>query len=43
MIRQEILKDIKRVVIKIGSSVISNKDKDRLSLECGLSKDWVRH
>jgi glutamate 5-kinase len=43
MIRQEILKDIKRVVIKIGSSVISNKDKGRSSLECGLSKDWVRH
>ena len=43
MIRQEILKDIKRVVIKIGSSVISNRDKGRSSLECGLSKDWVRH
>tara|TARA_B100000686_G_C16720403_1_gene934589 strand:- start:101 stop:1255 length:1155 start_codon:yes stop_codon:yes gene_type:complete len=43
MIRQEILKDIKRVVIKIGSSVISNKDKGRSSLECGLSKDWVKH
>ena len=43
MIRQEILKDIKRVVIKIGSSVISNRDKGRSSLECGLSKDWVKH
>jgi len=43
MIRKEILKDIKRVVIKIGSSVISNKDKGESSLECGLSKDWVRH
>lgn len=43
MIRQDILKNIKRVVIKIGSSVISNKDKGRSSLECGLSKDWVRH
>ena len=43
MIRQDILKDIKRVVIKIGSSVISNKDKRQSSLECGLSKDWVRH
>jgi len=43
MIRQEILKNIKRVVIKIGSSVISNRDKGRSSLECGLSKDWVRH
>ena len=43
MIRQEILKDIKRVVIKIGSSVISNRGKGRSSLECGLSKDWVRH
>ena len=43
MIRQEILKNIKRVVIKIGSSVISNKNKGRSSLECGLSKDWVRH
>ena len=43
MIRQDILKNIKRVVIKIGSSVISNKDKGQSSLECGLSKDWVRH
>ncbi len=43
MIRQEILKDIKRVVIKIGSMVIANRDKGRSSLECGLSKDWVRH
>ena len=43
MIRQDILKNIKRVVIKIGSSVISNRDKGRSSLECGLSKDWVRH
>ena len=43
MIRQDILKDIKRVVIKIGSSVISNKDKRQSSLECGLSKDWVKH
>ncbi len=43
MIRQDILKNIKRVVIKIGSSVISNKDKGRSALECGLSKDWVRH
>ena len=43
MIRQDILKDIKRVVIKIGSSVISNRGKGRSSLECGLSKDWVRH
>lgn len=42
-VRQEILKDIKTVVIKIGSSVISNRDKGRSSLECGLSKDWVRH
>ena len=43
MIRQDILKNIKRVVIKIGSSVISNQDKRQSSLECGLSKDWVRH
>ena len=43
MIRQDILTNIKRVVIKIGSSVISNRDKGRSSLECGLSKDWVRH
>ena len=43
MIRQDILKNIKRVVIKIGSSVISNRHKGRSSLECGLSKDWVRH
>ena len=41
--RNEILKNIKTVVIKIGSSVISNRDKGRSSLECGLSKDWVRH
>ncbi len=31
------------MVIKIGSSVISNREKGRPSLECGLSKDWVRH
>ena len=43
MIRKDILKDIKRVVIKIGSSVISNKDKRQSSLECGLSKDCVKH
>jgi len=42
-VRKEILKNIKRVVIKIGSSVISNRDKGRSQLECGLSKDWVRH
>jgi glutamate 5-kinase len=42
-VRQDILKDIKTVVIKIGSSVISNRDKGQSSLECGLSKDWVRH
>ena len=42
-VRKEILQDIKTVVIKIGSSVISNRDKGRSSLECGLSKDWVRH
>ena len=42
-VREDILKDLKRVVIKIGSSVISNRDKGRSSLECGLSKDWVRH
>ncbi|HIE41881.1 MAG TPA: glutamate 5-kinase [Nitrospinaceae bacterium] len=42
-VRKEILKDIKRVVIKIGSSVISNRDKGRSQLECGLSKDWIRH
>ena len=33
MIRQDILKNIKRVVIKIGSSVISNKDKGQLSID----------
>ncbi len=42
-VRKDILKDIKRVVIKIGSSVISNRDKGHSSLECGLSRDWVRH
>lgn len=42
-VRQDILKGVKRVVIKIGSSVISNRDKGRSSLECGLSRDWVRH
>ena len=42
-VREDILKDIKRVVIKIGSSVISNRDKGRSTLECGLSRDWVRH
>jgi glutamate 5-kinase len=43
IVRKEILKNIKTVVIKIGSSVISNRDKCRSALECGLSKDWVRH
>ena len=42
-VREDILKGIKRVVIKIGSSVISNRDKGRSTLECGLSRDWVRH
>ena len=42
-VREDILKDIKRVVIKIGSSVISNREKGRSLLECGLSLDWVRH
>ncbi len=42
-VRRDILKNIKTVVIKIGSSVISNRGKGRSSLECGLSKDWVRH
>ncbi len=42
-VREDILKDIKTVVIKVGSSVISNQDKGRSPLECGLSKDWVRH
>jgi len=42
-VREDILKNIKRVVIKIGSSVISNRDKGRSQLECGLSREWVRH
>ena len=42
-VREDILKGIKRVVIKIGSSVISNRDKGRSTLECGLNRDWVRH
>ena len=42
-VREDILKNIKRVVIKIGSSVISNREKGRSLLECGLSLDWVRH
>ncbi|MZG31211.1 MAG: glutamate 5-kinase [Nitrospinae bacterium] len=42
-VRKEIINNIKTVVVKIGSSVISNRDKGRSSLECGLSKDWVRH
>jgi len=42
-VREDILKGIKRVVIKIGSSVISNRDKGRSTVECGLSRDWVRH
>ena len=42
-VREDILQGIKRVVIKIGSSVISNRDKGRSTLECGLSRDWVRH
>ncbi len=42
-VRKDILKNIKRVVIKIGSSVISNRDKGCSPLECGLSREWVRH
>lgn len=42
-VREDIIKNIKTVVIKIGSSVISNEEKGRRSLECGLSKDWVQH
>ncbi|MBT5027039.1 MAG: glutamate 5-kinase [Nitrospinaceae bacterium] len=42
-VREDILQGVKRVVVKIGSSVISNRDKGRSPLECGLSRDWVRH
>ena len=41
-IRKEILKDLKRVVIKIGSSIISNRDGGRAGLTIGLNADHVR-
>ena len=41
-IRKEILKDLKRVVIKVGSSIISNRDGGRADLTIGLNADHVR-
>ncbi len=41
-IRKEILKDLKRVVIKIGSSIISNRGGGRAGPTVGLNADHVR-
>lgn len=41
--RQDILKGLKRVVIKVGSSVISHQGPDKPPLVRGLSPEIVRH
>ena len=41
-IRKQILKGLKRVVIKIGSSVISNRKKDKAGLACGLCQETIQ-
>ncbi len=42
-VRKDLLKNLKRVVIKIGSSVISHKEGDGSSLVLGLSEKMVLH
>ncbi len=43
MNRNEILRGVKRVVIKIGSSVISHREKGGSDLVQGLNRNMVRH
>ena len=42
-IRKKITKSLKRVVIKIGSSVISHREPGKSSLVQGLNPERVRH
>ncbi|MBI4389609.1 MAG: glutamate 5-kinase [Nitrospinae bacterium] len=41
--RKELLKNLKRVAIKIGSSVITHRGEGERALVRGLSEDMVRH
>ncbi|GJL77585.1 MAG: glutamate 5-kinase [Nitrospinaceae bacterium] len=41
--RKKIISNLKRVVIKIGSSVISHREPGKAPLVQGLSQDMVRH
>ena len=41
--RREILKGLKRMVIKIGSSIIANRETGQASLVNGLNANNVRH
>jgi len=42
-VREQIIKRLKRVVIKIGSSVISHREPGNAPLVQGLSQEMVRH
>ena len=42
-LRKEILKDVKRVVIKIGSSILAHREDGKPVLMKGLDKNRVRH
>ena len=42
-VRKEILKGLKRMVIKIGSSIIANRETGQASLVNGLNANNVRH
>ena len=42
-VREQIIKRLKRVVIKIGSSVISHREPGKAPLVQGLSQEMVRH
>lgn len=42
-VRKKIFKHLKRVVIKIGSSVISHRERGKAPLVQGLSQEMVRH
>ena len=42
-VRREILKGLKRVVIKIGSIIIANRETGQASLVNGLNANNVRH
>lgn len=42
-IRKELLKNLKRVALKIGSSVITHRGEEKPALVRGLSEEMVRH